>query len=274
MRFLFKSLLLIVLFFFLGASLFALWVYFQMPSSSEIKGCLTTKMYQVKLCPGSKSYVPLKQVSPFLQRALIAAEDANFWSHRGFDWEAIEKSARENWKTGKFKRGGSTITQQLAKNMFLNRDKNLIRKGLEALITMKIEQTLTKKEILERYLNVVEFGKNLFGAKAAAQYYFSKHPKDLTVTESAFLVMILPNPIKYSASFHRKQLSPFAKKRIKRIINDLRKTGRISEGDYESALAQYANFFGPPPDLEPEPTADEIEDKNQDYEHDPTEDAL
>lgn len=240
-----------VFFFFLGVfclmalAFAALWTW--LPSQSEIKGCLVTRMYQVELCPGSKNYVPLKHIAPILQKTIILTEDSNFYNHKGFDWDAIEKNAKEGWETGVFKRGGSTITQQLAKNMFLTKDRTFIRKGLEAIITDRIEHTLTKKEILERYLNVVEFGKDIYGVKAAAKYYFKKSPAELTVVESAFLAMVLPNPVKYSMSYYRKELTPFARKRLSRIVEDLYRYHRISEEEYNVAIAQVAYFFQPEP---------------------------
>lgn len=240
-----------VLFFFLGVfclmalAVAALWTW--LPSQSEIKGCLVTRMYQVELCPGSKNYVPLKQIAPILAKTIILTEDSNFYNHKGFDWDAIEKNAKEGWETGVFKRGGSTITQQLAKNMFLTKDRTFIRKGLEAIITDRIEHTLSKKEILERYLNVVEFGKDIYGVKAAAKYYFKKSPAELSIVESSFLAMVLPNPVKYSMSYYRKELTPFARKRLGRIVEDLYRYHRISEEEYNVAIAQVAYFFQPEP---------------------------
>ncbi|MBL7669151.1 MAG: transglycosylase domain-containing protein [Bdellovibrionaceae bacterium] len=243
------------------AAVGALILYLRIPSTAEIQGCLVTKMYQVNLCPGSKTYVPLKQISKFLQKAIVLSEDSTFYQHKGFDWESIEKNARESWEKRRFKRGGSTITQQLAKNMFLNKDKTLTRKALEALITSKIEASLTKNEILERYLNVIEFGKNLYGIKAASEFYFKKSPANLNVPESAFLVLILPNPVKYSHSFFKKQLSPFAKSRLSRIVDDLYRYQRITEAEFETAMFDYEYLFGKPPaKLEFEP------DENLDFE--------
>jgi monofunctional biosynthetic peptidoglycan transglycosylase len=131
--------------------------------------------------------------------------------------------------------------------MFLYKDKTLIRKGLEALITQKIEKTLTKKEILERYLNVVEFGKNIYGVKKAASFYFKKTPAQLNIVESAFLAMVLPNPTKYSQSYFRKELTPFATKRLKRIVGDMLRYGRINQEEYEVASSQIPSFFSPAP---------------------------
>ena len=236
-----------VLFFFLGVftlmavALGFLWNW--LPGEAEIKGCLTTRMYQVFLCPGSKEYVPLKNISSYLQKTVILTEDSNFLNHNGFDWKAIEKNARAGWESGVFKRGGSTITQQLAKNMFLNKDRTFLRKGLEAIITDRIENTLTKKEILERYLNVVEFGKNVYGVKAAAKFYFKKSPAELSIVESAFFAMLLPNPIKYSQSYYRKELTSFAKKRMSEIIENMYRYHRINEEEYGTATHQLTYFF-------------------------------
>ncbi len=223
--------------------IFAAYIWWKVPSQAQIKGCITTTMFQVELCPGSKNYVPLKKIASSLRRAVVFAEDSRFYSHEGFDWESIEKSARENLEKGKVIRGGSTISQQLSKNMFLSQDKNYLRKFLEALITYKIEKTLTKDEILERYLNVVEFGKDIYGAKAAAQFYFKKAPSQLSVLESAFLAMVLPNPPKYSRSFFKKDLTKFARSRIKSIVTAMHKTGNLSAGDYETAMANLSFFL-------------------------------
>ncbi|UOF00275.1 monofunctional biosynthetic peptidoglycan transglycosylase [Bdellovibrio reynosensis] len=240
-----------VLFFILGVATLltgavgCLWNW--LPTKETIKGCLTTKMYQVELCPTSKNYVPLKQISPYLQKAIILTEDSSFYTHKGFDWESIEKNAREGWESGVFKKGGSTITQQLAKNMFLSKDRTFIRKGLEALITDRIESTLTKKEILERYLNVVEFGKDIYGIKAAAKYYFQKSPAELNIVESSFLAMVLPNPVKYSKSYYRKELTPFASKRLNNIIDNMYRYHRINDDEYNQAILDLSYFFQPQP---------------------------
>lgn len=237
-----------------------------LPSSEEIKSCMTTKMYEIELCPGSKSYVSLNNISSYLQKTVVLTEDSSFFDHNGFDWRAIEKNAREGLSTGAFRRGGSTITQQLAKNLFLNKDRTFIRKGLEALITDRIEQTLNKKEILERYLNVVEFGKDIYGVKAAAKFYFDKSPASLNVVESAFLAMLLPNPVKYSQSYYRKELTSFAKKRISEIIENMYRYHRINEEEYSQAIYEFSYFFNTEPipeelELPPDqvPTLEELE---------------
>ena len=183
----------------------SVWIW--IPSSKEIKGCMTTSMYSLELCPASKNYVPLSQISKNIQNSILLTEDSSFYIHNGFDQDGIERCFEKIKEKHHIVCGGSTITQQLAKNMFLYKEKNFFRKGLEALITIQIEKTLSKKAILERYLNIVQFGKNVFGVKQAAEFYFKKSPANLTVQESAFLAMVLPNPEKYSQSYYRKDLT-------------------------------------------------------------------
>jgi len=233
----------------------SLWV--SIPSKNEIKGCITTTMFEVKLCPGSSNYVKLNGVSNHLKKAVIAAEDSLFYQHKGFDWEAIQSSFEKNLSEGRYVRGGSTITQQLAKNMFLSKNKSLWRKFREALITQEIESTLKKGEILERYLNVVQFGKNLFGVKNASKFYFKKLPSELNLNESIFLVFLLPSPEKYSHSFFRKELTAFARKRMKTLLNSMFKTGKVSEAEYQEAIAQLSYFPGPIPESNTDPLLSE-----------------
>ena len=253
-----KKILILIFAFLLSPLLLGVWVWFQIPSSEEIRGCMTTRMFQVELCPKNKSYMPLRQISPFLVKTVVMTEDSSFWQHRGFDWDSIKKNYEENRKLGRYKRGGSTISQQLAKNLFLTSEKTLVRKAIEAFITIRIEQTLTKKEILERYLNVVEFGKNIYGVKAASRHYFQKSPSDLTIVESAFLAMLLPSPVKYSASFYKKELSPFASRRMDQIIRNLYSFKKISEDEYNYSLVALESFFRPQ-QINPEGLENEID---------------
>lgn len=160
-------------------------------------------------------WTPIEQISPNLQRAVIAGEDARFFEHNGFDWEAIQKAWDEAVKEGEreakaegdfdpnswiptmpsFKRGASTITQQLAKNLFLSEDRNFLRKGREAVYTYFLERNLSKKRILEIYLNVIEWGDGVYGAEAAARTYFNKSASNLTRDEAAFLAAMVPSPL-------------------------------------------------------------------------------
>ncbi len=143
------------------------------------------------------TWVPLSRISPHLRHAVVAAEDAAFFTHEGFDWEGIKEAAMHNLEAGEFKRGGSTITQQLAKNLYLSSERSLFRKAKEALITRSLEQHLTKKRILELYLNVAEWGHGVYGAEAAARHHFGKPSLDLTADEAAWLAAMLPSPRRY-----------------------------------------------------------------------------
>lgn len=143
-------------------------------------------------------WVPLSRISPFLIKAVIIAEDDKFWNHEGFDFEAIQKAIEKDLKARKFKAGGSTISQQLAKNLYLTPAKNPWRKGKEALLTWRLERTLTKKRIIELYLNVVEWGEGIFGIEAAARNYYGKSASALSPEEAARLAVILPNPRKWN----------------------------------------------------------------------------
>lgn len=143
-------------------------------------------------------WVPLSRVSPYLIKAVLIAEDDKFWKHEGFDYEAMQKAMEKDIKAKKFKLGGSTISQQLVKNLYLSPAKNPLRKIAEAVITWRMEKVLSKKRILELYLNVIEWGEGIFGAEAAARHYFGKSAADLSAEEAARLAAVLPNPRKYN----------------------------------------------------------------------------
>jgi monofunctional biosynthetic peptidoglycan transglycosylase len=160
-------------------------------------------------------WMPIEQISPHLQRAVLAGEDSHFFQHDGFDWDAIEKAWEEAQREGEkeakaegdfdpndwippmpsFKRGASTVTQQLAKNLYLSEERSFFRKGREALITYFLEKDLSKKRILELYLNVIEWGEDIYGAEAASRYYFKKSASNLTAQEAAYLSAMIPSPL-------------------------------------------------------------------------------
>jgi monofunctional biosynthetic peptidoglycan transglycosylase len=142
-------------------------------------------------------WVPLSAVSPYLVKAVLIAEDDKFWTHEGFDYVSIEKAFWKDLETMRFKLGGSTISQQLARNLYLCPEKSLPRKIGEAFITWRMEKALSKKRILELYLNVVEWGEGIFGVEAASRHYFGKPAFDLTPQEAARLASVLPNPKRY-----------------------------------------------------------------------------
>jgi len=150
--------------------------------------------------PGARlhhAWVPYGRISEHLKRAVVAAEDARFLDHEGFDWEAIQKAMQKNEQRGKVVAGASTISQQLAKNLFLSGSRSWLRKAQEAAITWMLERTLSKRRILEIYLNVAEWGEGIFGAEAAARHHFGVPAAALTPEQAAFLAAILPNPRRY-----------------------------------------------------------------------------
>ena len=213
------------------------------PRPTDIRGCITTKMYNVHLCPQDPNYVALKSISPNIKNAVIVSEDSTFYQHGGIDWFELRESAEKNWATGQWARGGSTITQQLAKNVYLSADKSLVRKIREVIITLQLEDFLKKDEILEKYLNVVEFGENLYGVGPASKFYFNKTASELTPAEGAFLAFLLPSPKKYSVSFRKKQLTPFARSRMRVIVNRMARFRSISEEQREQGIAQVDSFY-------------------------------
>ena len=143
-----------------------------------------------------RDYISYDEMGNNVKKAVIAAEDQQFFDHNGFDYKAIEKAMQHNQK-GKKLRGGSTISQQTAKNVFLWQGRSWVRKGLEAVYTFIIELVWGKEVILERYLNSIEMGRGVFGVESASQYYFNKSAKNLTKSEAAWIATILPNPRKY-----------------------------------------------------------------------------
>jgi monofunctional glycosyltransferase len=225
---------------FVGALL--VWFLYEMvtfPSISRLRNenPTTTSMIEYRLSEARSNgleqrkfmiWMPIEQISPNLQRAVLAGEDARFFQHNGFDWEAIQKAWDEAVEEGKkeakedcetdaktpqdkkecgndrddwippmpsFKRGASTVTQQLAKNLFLSEDRNFLRKGREAVYTYFLERDLSKKRILELYLNIIEWGDGIYGAEAASRAYFKKSASDLTRDEAAFLSAMIPSPL-------------------------------------------------------------------------------
>jgi monofunctional biosynthetic peptidoglycan transglycosylase len=215
--------------FFVLAGAVAVWLMYEIvtfPSISKLKteNPATSSMIEYRLSEARgdgkepRKYMiwqPISQISPNLQRAVLAGEDARFFEHNGFDWDAIEKAWDEAVKDGEkeakeegdfdpndwippmpsFKRGASTVSQQLAKNLFLSEDRNFLRKGREAVYTYFLERQLSKKRILELYLNVIEWGDGIYGAEAASRVYFNKSASQLSPQEAAFLSAMIPSPL-------------------------------------------------------------------------------
>ncbi len=160
------------------------------------------------------AWVSYDGIAATLKRAVVAAEDGKFMGHEGFDLEGIQRALERNDKKGKVVAGGSTISQQLAKNLFLSGDRSWLRKGQEAVITWMLESTMSKRRILEIYLNVVEWGDGVFGAGAAAQYHFGVTADKLSATQAAYLAAVLPSPRRYD----RGRVTPYVAGRVETIL--------------------------------------------------------
>jgi monofunctional biosynthetic peptidoglycan transglycosylase len=159
-------------------------------------------------------WVAYRNISIHLKRAVIAAEDASFVEHQGFDWKGIREAMEKNLREGEVVAGGSTITQQLAKNLFLSGDRAWWRKAQEAVITVMIELVMDKRRILEIYLNVIEWGETVFGAEAAARHHFHVSASELTPAQAARLAAMVPSPRRYSAG----QTTPYLQRRTTTLL--------------------------------------------------------
>ena len=159
-------------------------------------------------------WLSYERISIHLKRAVVAAEDARFLDHEGFDWAAIQKAIARNEERGRVVAGASTISQQLAKNLFLSGERSWLRKGQEAILTWMLEDTLSKQRILELYLNVAEWGDGVFGAEAAARHHFGIGAAALNAEQAAWLAVILPSPRRYD----RGRLTPYLSSRVTTIL--------------------------------------------------------
>jgi hypothetical protein len=189
---------------------------------------------------GTPDWVPLSSMARYLPAAVVAAEDAGFWSHPGYDLSSMIEAMEDNRRSGRIRRGGSTITQQLAKNLFLTPERNYARKLRELLYAAELDRKLGKKRILEIYINIVEWGLGVYGIKRASEEYFGKSPEDLTLLESAWLSSIIPAPRKaWKRQLKRERLSlqlAFV------VLGRMEKRGDISSAEASRARADKLKF--------------------------------
>lgn len=204
---------------------------------------------QVSTMPGD--WITLDKISKRLRGAIISSEDGKFYSHPGYDIEELQDAINDGVVKKKKKvRGASTITQQLIKNLYFQSDRSLWRKTQEMGLTLWIEDKVSKDKILETYLNVIEYGENLYGIKDAAKFYFKKDPAHLNARESAFLAMLLPSPKRYAQSFRKKELTQFASRIIHSILFKMLQGGYIGIEEYYQSLDQrfaWENYAAPTP---------------------------
>jgi monofunctional biosynthetic peptidoglycan transglycosylase len=179
------------------------------------------------------AWTPLSQISPYVIKAVLIAEDDKFWRHEGFDFEAMKKALEKDIKKGSFKAGGSTVTQQLAKNLYLTPSRNPVRKIKEAVLAWRIEHSLSKRRIIELYLNVAEWGEGIFGIGVAAHHYFGKPASALDAREAARLATVLPNPRRLNPT----GTSSYVENRAERIYQIMVRRGIVIE-DYEDVMSE------------------------------------
>lgn len=198
----------------------------------------------VDIGPGNPHWVDISKVSRHVLNAIIVAEDSRFPTHRGLDFIEIRKSFEKNLSEKKIVRGGSTITQQLIKMLFLSPERTYTRKGREALGALLLEQLVDKKTILEWYINVIEFGDGVYGIRDAAKHYFDTRPELLTIQQGANLALVIPSPNGWSVGLRRKDLTEFGQKRYGHIIFQMFQNGFITKDLMMTALA--TGNFGKP----------------------------
>jgi monofunctional biosynthetic peptidoglycan transglycosylase len=189
----------------------------------------------------SNNWAYNSEIPNFCKLAAVAAEDEKFFSHYGIDIESIQHSIKTNEKLKKFKRGGSTITQQTIKNAFLSRDKTYLRKAREIVGAILLNLTMSKNSQLNWYLNIIEFGNNIYGIESASRYYFQKSVKNLNPAQCLALVTIIPSPKKWNKSLVKKQLTSFFLKRYGRILLNIESMGMANTKDI--ILARRLNLW-------------------------------
>jgi monofunctional glycosyltransferase len=202
------------------------------------------------------TWVPLSRISPYVVKAVIIAEDDKFWLHEGFDFEAMQKALEKDFQKKKFQAGGSTISQQLAKNIYLSPSKNPVRKIKEAILTWRMERRLTKKRIIELYLNVAELGDGIFGIEAAAQNYYGKHASALNAHEAAALASVLPNPSRFKPN----GASRYVENKSERIYRIMLRRGIVIP-EFEEVIKETEDKN--PPDLNDQKTNEKVEEKTE-----------
>jgi penicillin-binding protein 1A len=192
--------------------------------------------------PANPDFVPIAELPVHVVRAITTSEDGGFFGHQGFDFEELRNAFAEGAAAGRVVRGGSTITQQVAKNLYLTREKTLTRKVREAAITLALEAAVPKERLLEIYLNVVEWGPGIWGLGPAARHWFGKDARELTPMEAAFLASIIPNPIRYHFMYDRGAVSEAWRRRVDDVLLKMAEHGVIGDEDLARALAEPVVF--------------------------------
>jgi len=211
-------------------------------------------VFEMRTGPGTEYWVAFADISPFMPAAVISHEDGGFYDHGGFAPWAIRDALVRNLQEGRYVVGASTISMQLAKNLYLQREKTIARKVQEVILTWWLENALNKDEILELYLNVIEYGPSVYGLRHAAAYYFGREPIELSPAEAAFFACMLPSPKNYHVSYERGALTRSMKSRMRRLLEHMAKRERIGPEALSYGLAELDDFRfrsdgDPPPEL-------------------------
>ena len=203
----------------------------RLPDDLAARKCFEVVTTQSRFCVGDSNYLQFSSIPESLRQSILIAEDASFFVHQGVDWHEVWESFKTNVAAGRFERGGSTITQQVVKNLFLSSEKSIVRKLKEAWLARDLEAQLTKQKIFELYVNLVETGPDLFGMQDAARFYFGCDAQDLSWFQSLYLVHLLPNPAQLSKGFLEGQLSDWSQDRLLELLSRLERYGKISDED-------------------------------------------
>ncbi|MDB5039092.1 MAG: mtgA [Bacteriovoracaceae bacterium] len=223
--------------------------YFILPDTKKLIQGITLdrigrdgKLFPFVAGPKNRKFVRLNQIPKSLQTAVLSLEDARFYQHLGIDWVELKIAISTNIEDGKKLRGASSISQQLVKNLYLFSERSFRRKILEALITIKLENTLTKNQILELYLNSIDWGRGLLGISDATIYYFKKNPDELNLKESVFLAAIIPNPSRFGKFTEDKIPKRFVRTQMMRALQEMYRAGNIKFNDFEEVMENPYKF--------------------------------
>jgi hypothetical protein len=217
--------------------------------------------------PGTSAWTELDAISPFMVAAVLTTEDGAFYKHHGFNHAAIRSSVAANLKARRFVRGASTITMQLAKNLFLSREKTLSRKIEEVILTDYLEQAFRKDDMMELYLNVIEFGPDVYGVTRAAEHYFGRKPEELSLPECFFLASIMPSPVRYGRQRDKGQISEGWTRHLQQLMEIAARNGKVSKAELAEALTQPI-VFHKAGDPRPEPRKPVSAGRRDPYEED------
>jgi monofunctional biosynthetic peptidoglycan transglycosylase len=260
--FLFKSMVLLVLL--SGGSI--LWIWLSLPQVAVLKSSYPVLKYRGPEEPPFVSiqkarparWVSLSQIAPNAVHAIMISEDWAYYQHHGYDVNQIREAFEEDWEKKSFARGASTITQQVARNVFLSKEKNLWRKAKEFYLAMELDETVGKNRVLEVYLNIAEWGPGIFGIGDASAYYFHKTPMELSAKEGAFLAMLLPSPVRYGQSFRSRRLTDYATETVQDILGKMVQANYLSDEEKTAEWNRPFSFEQVEPAMEPNGAFDHL----------------